>query len=263
VPVLRVDGAGGAPLAIVFGYACHNTTLQDQFVRYHGDYSGVAQAALEQRHPGATALFVAGCGADANPMPRGTLELVEAHGTALADAVDRALPAATPIAPSLRTAYGTVNLPYAAEPARERWRRQLDVEEVYLQRHAALMKAAIARDGRLPAAQPAPIQVWRFGAANAGDREAEGRSGLTIVALGGEVVVDYALRLAREYPERRMWVAGYSNDVFGYVPSVRVLREGGYEGGDAMIYYGRPGPFTEGVEELIVGEVRRLGRDRG
>ena len=44
-------------------------------------------------------------------------------------------------------------------------------------------------------------------------------------------MVDYALRLAREYPERRMWVAGYSNDVFGYVPSVRVLREGGYEGG--------------------------------
>jgi neutral ceramidase len=262
VPVLRVDGAGGAPLAIVFGYACHNTTLQDQFVRYHGDYSGVAQAALEQRHPGATALFVAGCGADANPMPRGTLELVEAHGTALADAVDRALPAAAPIHPSLRTAYGTVDLPFAAAPARERWRRQLDVEEVYLQRHAALMKAAIARDGRLAAAQPAPVQVWRFGAAK-GDREAEARSGLTLVALGGEVVVDYALRLAREYPERRMWVAGYSNDVFGYVPSVRVLREGGYEGGDAMIYYGRPGPFTEAVEELIVGEVHRLGRDRG
>jgi hypothetical protein len=81
---------------------------------------------------------------------------------------------------------------------------------------------------------------------------------LTLVALGGEVVVDYALRLAREYPRRRMWVAGYSNDVFAYVPSLRVLREGGYEGGDAMIYYGRPGPFTDAVEELIVGKVRRL-----
>ena len=182
VPVLRVDGADGAPVAIVFGYACHNTTLQDQFVRYHGDYAGVAQAALEQRHPGATALFVAGCGADANPMPRGTLELVEAHGTALADAVDRALPAATPIDPSLRTAYGTVDLPFAGEPARERWRRQLDIEEVYLQRHAALMKAAIARDGRLPAAQPDPVQVWRFGAAKAGDRG--GRSAVGAHARG-------------------------------------------------------------------------------
>lgn len=274
VPVLRVDGAEGAPLAVVFGYACHNTTLQDTFVRYHGDYAGVAQAALEQRHPGTAALFVAGCGADANPMPRGTLDLVEAHGTALADAVDRALKATAPIDPSLRTAYGNVDLPFAGEAARERWRSQLDVEEVYIRRHAALMKAAIARDGRLPTAQPDPVQVWRFGPpapaggiyARDGERaprpSAKEGSGFTLVALGGEVVVDYAFRLAREYPERRMWVAGYSNDVFGYVPSVRVLREGGYEGGDAMIYYGRPGPFAEGVEELIIGEVRRLAGNR-
>jgi neutral ceramidase len=85
---------------------------------------------------------------------------------------------------------------------------------------------------------------------------------LTLVALGGEVVVDYALRLTHEYPAQRMWVAGYSNDVFGYVPSLRVLREGGYEGGDAMIYYGRPGPFNERVEELIVNKVRELAGGR-
>jgi hypothetical protein len=179
-------------------------------------------------------------------MPRGTVELVDAHGAALADAVDRALPATAGIEPALRTAYGTVDLPFSSEADRRRWRSQLDVEDVYLQRHAALMKAAVARDGRLPSVQRAPVQVWRFGSA------------LTLVALGGEVVVDYALRLAREYPSRRMWVAGYSNDVFGYVPSLRVLREGGYEGGDAMIYYGRPGPFSDGVEDLIIREVRRL-----
>jgi Neutral/alkaline non-lysosomal ceramidase, N-terminal len=261
VPVLRVDRAAGSPLAIVFGYACHNTTLGDSFVRYHGDYAGVAQAELEQRHPGASALFVAGCGADANPMPRGTLELVEAHGRVLAEAVDRALNAVDPIEPAIRTAYGTVDLPFAAEAVRDRWRRQLGVEKVYLERHAALMRAAIARHGRLPAAQPQPVQVWQLGASEeskrAAAREAPG-GGLTIVALGGEVVVDYAIRLAREYPQQRMWVAGYSNDVFGYVPSDRVLAEGGYEGADAMIYYGRPGPFADGVEGLIVGEVRRL-----
>jgi neutral ceramidase len=129
---------------------------------------------------------------------------------------------------------------------RERWRNQLDVPDAHRQRYAALMNAIVDRDGHLPAAQPDPVQVWEFGSA------------LTLVALGGEVVVDYALRLAREYPERRMWVAGYSNDVFAYVPSLRVLREGGYEGGDAMIYYGRPGPFTDAVEELIVRTVRQL-----
>jgi neutral/alkaline ceramidase-like enzyme len=258
VHVLRVDGADGSPVAVVFGYACHNTTLPATIVQYHGDYAGVAQAALEQRHPGATAMFVAGCGADANPMPRGTMELVEAHGAALADAVDRALKATMPIAGSLRSAYDTVDLPFAGEAVRERWRSQLKIDAVYMQRHAAVMKAFMDRDGRLPSAQPDPVQVWRFGPPSLALRASSGETGFTLVALGGEVVVDYALRLAREYPARRMWVAGYSNDVFGYVPSARVLREGGYEGGDAMIYYGRPGPFTEAVEELIVGKVRRL-----
>jgi neutral ceramidase len=246
VPVLRVDGAGREPLAIVFGYACHNTTLQDSFVQYHGDYAGVAQSLLEARHQGTTALFVAGCGADANPKPRGTIELVQAHGTALADAVNRVLALRVPITRPLHTAYSTVSLPFAGEAARERWHKQLDIEPVYLRRHEALMQAAIARDGRLPASQADPVQVWRFG------------PDLTFVALGGEVVVDYAFRLARELPGRNIWVAGYSNDVFGYVPSLRVLREGGYEGGDAMIYYGRPAPFTEDVEELIIRECRRL-----
>ena len=123
--MLRVDGAGREPLAIVFGYACHNTTLQDGFVQYHGDYAGVAQAVLEARHPGTTALFVAGCGADANPKPRGTLELVQAHGTALADAVDRALPSPAPLTQAVRTAYGMVDLPFAGDAARERWHKQL------------------------------------------------------------------------------------------------------------------------------------------
>jgi hypothetical protein len=246
VPVLRIDRAAGGPIAIVFGYACHNTTLQHTFVQYHGDYAGVAQAALERRHRGATALFVAGCGADANPKPRGTVELVEAHGAALAEAVDSALASAAPLAPSLVTAYTTVDLPFVDARARERWRARLDIDPVYLRRYDALMEQVIARDGGLPLAQAEPVQVWTLG------------TDLALVALGGEVVVDYAIRLARDYPALRIWAAGYSNDVFGYVPSVRVLEEGGYEGADAMVYYGRPGPFARPVEDLIHAGVRRL-----
>ncbi len=256
VPILRVSQADGTLLAVVFGYACHNTTLQDKFVQYHGDYAGVAQAELERRHPGAAALFVAGCGADANPNPRGTLELVEAHGRALADAVDQSLPSATPLEPGLRVSFGTVTLPYEDASVRTRWRAGLDIEDVYLRRHDALMKSIVVRAGRLPASQAAPVQVWQFGPSTT----APARSGLTLIALGGEAVVDYAIRFAREYPNRRVWSAGYSNDVFGYLPSRRVRDEGGYEGADAMIYYGRPGPFTADVEERIVRGVRRLVR---
>ena len=251
VPVLRVSAPDGRIRAVVFGYACHNTTLQDRFVEYHGDYAGVAQARIERRHQGATALFVAGCGADANPFPRGTLTLVEEHGAALAEAVEQALERSAPIPASVTASYGTVDLPFADAALRERWRARLDIEAVYLRRYDALIDLARER-GTLSQRQPAPIQVWRLG--GGGKPTA---AGVTLVAMGGEVVVDYALRLQREIAGGHVWVAGYSNDVFGYLPSARVLREGGYEGADAMVYYGRQGPFADGVEELIVGEVHR------
>jgi hypothetical protein len=247
VPILRVD-AGETLRAVVFGYACHNTTLQADEVEFHGDYAGVAQAALEAAHPGTTAMFVAGCGADANPKPRGTRALVEEHGRSLAAAVERALPDAKPVRGPLSTALETVELPFAPVPDRAEWQRRAASTDVYVRRHAALMLETLAAHGRLPDRQPDPVQVWRFG------------RDLTLVALGGEVVVDYPLRLRRDHPGERLWVAGYCNDVFGYVPSLRVLKEGGYEGGGAMIYYGRPGPFDETVEDRILSSVSRLMR---
>ena len=115
-----------------------------------------------------------------------------------------------------------------------------------MRRHARLLLRTLGRDGHLDASYPDPIQVWSFG------------SDLTLIALGGEVVVDYALELKRKYGAEKLWVAGYSNDVFGYVPSVRVLHEGGYEGGGAMMYYGRTGPFHDSVETAIYSKIDEL-----
>src|SRR5438552_403745 len=57
VPVLRVESPEGSLRGILFGYACHNTTLTGEFYQFSGDYAGFAQAALEQAHPGAQAMF--------------------------------------------------------------------------------------------------------------------------------------------------------------------------------------------------------------
>jgi hypothetical protein len=78
------------------------------------------------------------------------------------------------------------------------------------------------------------------------------------VFLGGEVVVDYSIRLKRQLGPRPTWVAGYANDVMAYIPSKRVLQEGGYEGGGAMVYYGLPAPWAAGVEERIVEKCLEL-----
>jgi neutral ceramidase len=244
VPVLVVERPDRTLAGLVFGYACHNTTLPATFVSYHGDYAGVAKAELERRHPGAMALFIQGCGADANPAPRGTIELAEQHGRELADAVDAVAGGAVEVEGPLRAAFTTVSLPFAPAPDADGWRRKLTDENVYVRRHAQMMLDIIARDGHTLAAERAPLHVLRIGS-------------LTLVGVSGEVVVDYALAVKRKYGGGT-WVAGYTDAVFGYLPSTRVLREGGYEGGDAMLYFGRPGPFADTVEATVLSGIDGL-----
>jgi neutral ceramidase len=249
VPVLRVDDASGRMRAVVFGYACHNTTLPATECRISGDYAGITQAQLEKEHPGVVAMFVEGCGADANPDPRGTVETVQAHGQELAAAVDRVLgPGLQPVGGPLRTAFERIPLAFDTPPSREELEKRLADKNVYVVRHAREMLAILKRYGRLPTEYPYPIQVWQFG------------KDLTWIALGGEVVVDYDLRLKKMFGADRLWVSGYSNDVFAYIPSLRVLKEGGYEGGGAMIYYVQPGPWAPPVEENIISATERLVR---
>jgi hypothetical protein len=245
VPVLKITGEGGSLRAVLFGYACHNTTLGGDFYRIGGDYAGYAQAELEKAHPGATALFMMLCGGDQNPSPRGTLDLVARHGRALATEVDRVLDTSLrPVRPPIRTAHEVVSLDFASH-SRSVFEEEAKSPDVFRQRRARLMLAAY--DAGAPVRQtPYPVQAVRLG----GD--------LTLLALAGEPVVDYALRLKRELPDQELIVAGYCHDVMCYIPSRRVQHEGGYEAVDNMVYYGQPGPFTESVEETILAAVRRV-----
>jgi hypothetical protein len=249
VPVLRVEGADGKLRAVLFGYACHNTTLGQDFYQICGDYAGYTQQDLEADHPGAVALFLTGCGGDQNPYPRGKLEMAKQHGRALANAVEAALlPPAKPVRGPLRLALDEVTLEFAPPAGRDELLKLKESKDAVDRRKAALLLEELEKTGRIRSDYAYPIQVVQFG------------DDLTLVALAGEVVVDYALRLKRELPGPTLWVAAYTNDVFGYVPTLRVLHEGGYEGRDAMRYTRFPGPFAPTVEERIVGKVHELVR---
>jgi len=253
VPVLRVDSPDGKLQAVVFGYACHNTTLS--FYEFSGDYAGFAQLYLEEAHPGATALFVAGCGGDQNPYPRGTLVLAQQHGRALANGVEAALISrARPVRGPIEAILETVTLEFAEPPSREQLQEQAKSTNKYERWHAEVLLKELEQKGKIPTTYPYLVQVVQFGK----DPFDSLRAGLTIIALAGEVVVDYSLRLKAELAGPPLWVAGYSNDVFGYVPSLRVLQEGGYEGGGAMLYTDLPGPFASSVEKRIMDKVHEL-----
>ncbi len=245
VPVLRIDNPDGELRAVMFGYACHCTTLS--FYKFCGDYAGFAQFYLEEAHPGVTAFFVAGCGGDQNPYPRRTLALAQQHGRALANGVETALLArASPVRGPIRAALETVTLDFAKPPRRQQLQQEAKSSNKYERRHAEVLLKELEQNGKIRTTYPYLVQVIQFG------------DDLTMVALAGEVVVDYSLRLKAELAGLTVWVAGYSNDVFGYLPSLRVLQEGGYEGGGAMRYTNLPGPFAPSVEERVIDKVHKL-----
>jgi neutral ceramidase len=246
VPVLRVESPDGALRAVVFGYACHCTTFLGDYYRICGDWAGYAQDYLERAHPGATAFFVTGCGGDADPAQRRKAEYAREHGLEMAGAVSRVLKGRmTPVAGPLHAAFERVDLPLGTPPSREEFEKRLKDPNVFIQRHARRQLDALERDGKLRESYPCPVQAWQFG------------KELTLVALGGEVVVDYALRLKRELPGD-VWVAAYANDVFAYIPSARILLEGGYEADYNLIYYGLPTRFRSDVEEVLVKKVHEV-----
>lgn len=260
VPVLSVRSMDDKLMAVVFGYACHNTNLS--FYQWCGDYAGFAQYALEEVHQDAVAMFYMGCGADQNPLPRRTVELARGYGLRLAAAVERVL--AEPMQsfePGLQTELELVTLNLGKEPTRETLAAIASAGTSYKSRWAARLLKDVESGKPLERTYPYPLQIWKLGQKQ------------HWITMGGEVVVDYSLGFKKEYGDD-VWVAGYCNDVMAYIPSLRVLDEDvpprkssrwGYEGNTSMMVYGRGAErWADDVEDIIAASVKgMMGRLAG
>jgi putative membrane-bound dehydrogenase-like protein len=246
LPLLVARTADGKIRAIYVSYACHCVTLSNN--KISGDWAGYAQAHLQKDHPGAVALVGVGCGADQNPKSGVTgdnTKVCSAQGKQIADEVKRLLAAGlNGLNAPLTTRGGRINLPFGQLPTKAEWevKAKLKGARGY---HARVQLARLARGEKLQAQLDYPVQTWAFG------------DQLAMVFLPGEVVVDYAVRLKREFDRMRLFVHAYANDAPCYIPSERILNEGGYEAEGAMIYYDRPTRLAVGIEAKIMAEVHR------
>ena len=250
VPLLRVDSPDGRLRAVLFGTACHNTTLGGRDYQISGDFAGYSQARVEKDLPGVQAMFMQGCGGDANPFPRGSEEISRIHGQTLGTEVLRILKTdLTPVEGPLRTLLRSVELPLQTPPSRE----QLDAMEKrgggWRRYNAKTMREYLDEGKQLPQSYSTPVAVWQFG------------DDLTLVGLPGEVVVDYVRGIEAAIGRHRLWVSAYCNDVFGYIPSADTLENGGYE--TRGLYYGGIGLFAPEVEKTLVEFVGQLAREAG
>lgn len=245
LPLLRVSDAQGKLLAVAVNYACHNTTLRGNFKQIHGDWAGWAQEYIEADHPGAVALVTIGCGADADPYPHGTMELCQKHGREVADEVKRLL--AGPMRPvrfPLVARSATVEIPFAPLPS------TAELQALAKRSYSAQRMLRMIQEGQKPpSTRPYIITVWAFG------------DDLAMVFLSDEVVVDYALRMKRQFDGSRMWITAYAHGVSNYIVSKRLLGEGGYEVNNSLsslVTFGRPEQLQPAMEDRIVEQVGKL-----
>lgn len=242
VPVLSVRGEKGELLAVLFGYACHATTLSAN--EWNGDYPGYAQAELEKTFPDSVALFWAGCGGDQNPLPRKEVALAEHYGAELAARVADVIRAPMEeLKPTLATHFALVDVALKEIPSVEEIEKTKTSANRFEVARANYLQRKIKKEGPLKKTYPYPIGHWLVGGE------------IDFIFLGGEVVIDYAVRLKEERRGTKTWVAGYANDVMAYIPSLRVLNEGGYEGGESNVYYGLPSLWDATIEETIISAV--------
>ncbi|MEM7233483.1 MAG: neutral/alkaline non-lysosomal ceramidase N-terminal domain-containing protein [Planctomycetota bacterium] len=249
LPVLLAKSReSGDVLAVWTSYACHCTTLSHNAIS--GDWAGYAKSSIEKLYPGSIALVSAGCGGDQNPHREGASgtkaqeAIARKHGASIAAEIERIAQASKSLSGSLESELRFIEIPLSTAPNRAEWERRAK-QGGTTGYHAKVHLDRLKRGEALKTHVPYPVQSLRFG------------DELAILFLGGEVVVDYARRLKSELDHRRLWVNAYSNDVSCYVPNERVLREGGYEGGGAMIYHDWAAPFARGIENQIIAECRR------
>ncbi len=249
VPVLRVKGTNGAVRAILFGYACHGTSIRsgDDWYVVSGEYMAYAREHLQAVHPGAVAMFVPGFGADSDPAPRGRLVDAKRHGLELAGAVmgvlDRPM---RPVRGGFKLAYEDVELPLVDPPSREQVEKDAKSNDPYVRSRAEAILKVLGEGKPMPRAVKLPLAAVRLG------------DDLTFVLMGGEVVVDYSRRLKRLLADDHPWLIGYAFEVPCYIPSARLIKEGGYESDYSLVYYGYYGPFRGEIEDLLVKRATAL-----
>ncbi len=249
VPVLKITGTNGAVRAVLFGYACHGTSISsgDDFYIVSGEYMAYARLHLEAVYPGTMAMYLPGMGADSNPSPRNRLLDAKRHGLELAGAIAGVLDhPMRPVRGAFKLAYDEVELPFVDPPSREQLAKDAQSTDVSTRQRAEQFQQLLAEGKPLPASVKLPVAALRIG------------EDLTFLAMGGEVVADYAVRFKRLFAADHPWLIGYAYEVPCYIPSVRIIKEGGYEAESSLIYYGFYGPFRTRIESLLTERMTAL-----
>jgi len=255
------------PICLLFSVACHPSTIKgDERANFiSADFPGAAAAKIGQFPGKPAALFLQGAGGDAkasvigrdlDQWRGGTWEDVAAVGRMIASEIQSAiLQGLREVKPLLNMALVEMKLPLAAPPAREALTSLLEspesraegapVDLLVRRMWAEEQIALLDRGFGLRTEVPVLVQGMQLG------------RGLRIIGVEGELVAELGSLIRDFYGSGITFPLGYSNGAQMYLPTSRMIREGGYEV-ESFWEYRQPAPLAEGVEGHFLKALEEL-----
>ena len=186
MPLLAAVDKQGKLFAVVANYACHCVSASNGMM-LTSDWAGCAVAELRQALPDVVGMVTIGCGGDQNPADKGGVEASERQGKQLADEVLRVLQTKLkPVNGPLQIEFQEIKLPLAELPNEKQW-QELSTTKGIVGYHAQTNLKRLQHGEALTDSVIYPVQTCQFG------------NDLTMVFLGDEVVVDYALLIKNKH----------------------------------------------------------------
>ena len=269
LPFVLFKSRDGSPVCLLFSVACHPSTIKGDELAYFvsADFPGTAAPEIDKFLGKKAALFLQGAGGDAKASAigrdldqwrAGTWEDVAAVGRMIASEIQASYSAGlTKAQPDLQVSLREMRLPLAALPTKEILAAILENPEsraegapVHLRVRRMWAEEQIAlldRGFGLRTEVPVLVQGIQLG------------RGLRIIAVEGELVAELGSLIRDFYGSGITFPLGYSNGAQMYLPTSRMIKEGGYEV-ESYWEYRQPAPLSEGVEAHFIKALEDLKR---
>jgi hypothetical protein len=267
LPFVLVQGQDGAPVCLLYSIACHASTIKgDERANFiSADYPGAASAEIDRAFGKPCALFLQGAGGDAKASVigrglgewrAGTWEDVASTGKTIAAEIQAARTSGLrDVRPGLRVGLAEMRLPLGPIPGRE---ELLVVRDKA--RSAAATAAVADRVRGLWAEEELSLLDRGFGLPAQAAVLVQGIAlgpGLRLVGVEGELTADLGHLIRDFYGVGITFPLGYSNGARMYLPSSRMIGEGGYEV-ESYWEYRQPAPLVKGVEAHFARALEEL-----
>ncbi|MFP4383832.1 MAG: hypothetical protein ACLFST_02380 [Spirochaetia bacterium] len=265
LPVVRIEGKDGTPLAALFNYSCHPVAAHNDRNLISADYPGFARRVLEKELGCPVTLFTLGACGDVNPKEFHRIELAEHYGGEIGKAaaevwrsMDSAAEDISIIIKTERISLPVRDLPSAVEleeeiVTREKEAAELERRGLPHKREDALIKLEWAREA---------LETVRSGTAR--DRMEMEVGVLAIgdtamVTLPGELFSEIGMNIKSRSPFRTTIISELTNGSFCYIPTASAFDRGGYETDFSAKVYGLY-MLTRDAQEIVENAAERLLR---